>query len=106
MRALVISGAGRYTLVDHELPPAGRGDLTLAPLAVGLCATDLELLDVHALGSRLEVVKQHALLKRRKRVTVLDHGTPEGHRERSLGSVSQTDLDPSATVIIIGKIIL
>jgi hypothetical protein len=52
------------------------------------------------------VVKQHALLQRRKRITVLDHGTPEGRRERSLGSVSQTDLDPSATVIIIGKIIL
>ena len=66
----------------------------------------LELLDVHAPGSSLEVMKQHALLKRRKRITVLDHGTPEGHRERSLGSVSQTDLDPSATVIIIGKMIL
>jgi hypothetical protein len=52
------------------------------------------------------VMKQHALLQRRKRVTVLDHGTPEGHCKRSLGSVSQTDLDPSATVIIIGKIIL
>ena len=48
-----------------------------------------ELLDVHAPGSSLEVMKQHALLKRRKRVTVLDHGTPEGHRERSLGSGSQ-----------------
>ena len=45
MRALVISGAGRYALLDHELPPAGPGDLLLAPLAVGLCATDLELLD-------------------------------------------------------------
>ena len=48
-----------------------------------------ELLDVHAPGSSLEVMKQHALLKRRKRVTVLDHGTPEGHRERSLGSESK-----------------
>src|SRR5215210_1147704 len=45
MRALVISGAGRYGLVEHDLPPAGPGDLLLAPLAVGLCATDLELLD-------------------------------------------------------------
>jgi L-iditol 2-dehydrogenase len=45
MRALVISGPGRHALSDHELPPAGRGDLLLAPLAVGLCATDLELLD-------------------------------------------------------------
>jgi L-iditol 2-dehydrogenase len=45
MRALVISGAGRHALLDHGLPPAGPGDLLLAPLAVGLCATDLELLD-------------------------------------------------------------
>jgi len=45
MRALVISGAGRHALLDHELPPARPGDLLLAPLAVGLCATDLELLD-------------------------------------------------------------
>lgn len=45
MRALVISGAGRHGLREHELPPAGPGDLLLAPLAVGLCATDLELLD-------------------------------------------------------------
>jgi L-iditol 2-dehydrogenase len=45
MRALVISGSGRHAVVDHDLPPAGPGDLLLAPLAVGLCATDLELLD-------------------------------------------------------------
>jgi threonine dehydrogenase-like Zn-dependent dehydrogenase len=45
MRALVISGTGRHALLDHDLPPAGSGDLLLAPLAVGLCATDLELLD-------------------------------------------------------------
>ena len=45
MRALVISGAGRHALVDHALAPAGPHDLLLAPLAVGLCATDLELLD-------------------------------------------------------------
>jgi L-iditol 2-dehydrogenase len=45
MRALVISGTGRYGLLDREVPPAAAGDLLLAPLAVGLCATDLELLD-------------------------------------------------------------
>src|SRR4051812_3721256 len=45
MRALVISGAGRYALLDHFLPPPVAGDLLLVPLAVGLCATDLELLD-------------------------------------------------------------
>ena len=45
MRALVISAAGSHALLDHDLPPAGPGDLLLAPLAVGLCATDPELLD-------------------------------------------------------------
>ena len=45
MRALVISGAGGHALLDHDVPPADPGDLLLAPLAVGLCATDLELLD-------------------------------------------------------------
>ena len=45
MRALVISGAGGHALLDHDVPLAGPGDLLLAPLAVGLCATDLELLD-------------------------------------------------------------
>ncbi len=45
MRALVISGPGRHGLFDHVLPPPGPDDLLLAPLAVGLCATDTELLD-------------------------------------------------------------
>ena len=36
MRALVISGVGRYALLDHNLPLAGPGDLLLAPLAVGV----------------------------------------------------------------------
>jgi L-iditol 2-dehydrogenase len=45
MRALVICGPGRYALLDRDLPAAGPGDLLLEPLAVGLCATDLELLD-------------------------------------------------------------
>ncbi len=45
MHALVISGPGRYALTDHALPPAGPDDLLLAPSAVGLCATDTELLD-------------------------------------------------------------
>jgi L-iditol 2-dehydrogenase len=45
LRALVISGAGRHALREHELGAPRPGDLLLAPLAVGLCATDLELLD-------------------------------------------------------------
>jgi L-iditol 2-dehydrogenase len=45
MRALVITASGKHVLTDHHLPTAGPGDLLLAPLAVGLCATDVELLD-------------------------------------------------------------
>jgi L-iditol 2-dehydrogenase len=77
MRALVISGADRYTLLDHQLPPAGPGDLLLAPLAVGLCATDLELLDgsmVYLRDSRaqLPLVPGHEWVAR-----VEDPGAPD-----------------------------
>lgn len=76
MRALVISGAGQHALADHELPPAGPGDLTLAPLAVGLCATDLELLDgtmvyLRSGRGRLPMVPGHEWVAR-----VLDPGGP------------------------------
>ena len=76
MRALVISGAGRHALLDHDLPPAGPGDLLLAPLAVGLCATDLELLDgsmVYLRDGRahLPLVPGHEWVAR-----VVDPGTP------------------------------
>jgi L-iditol 2-dehydrogenase len=76
MRALVISGAGRYALVDHELPPPRPGDLLLAPLAVGLCATDLELLDGTMVylrngRTRLPLVPGHEWVAR-----VLDPGGP------------------------------
>ena len=77
MRALVISGAGAYALRDHALPPAGPGDLLLAPLAVGLCATDLELLDgsmVYLRDGRahLPVVPGHEWVAR-----VEDPGAPD-----------------------------
>jgi threonine dehydrogenase-like Zn-dependent dehydrogenase len=77
MRALVIAGAGRYALIDHDLPPAGPGDVLLAPLAVGLCATDLELLDgsmVHLRDGRthLPLVPGHEWVAR-----VQDPGAPD-----------------------------
>jgi L-iditol 2-dehydrogenase len=45
MRAVVISGPGEYALVDKPVPAVGDDELLLAPLAVGICRTDLELLD-------------------------------------------------------------
>jgi L-iditol 2-dehydrogenase len=77
MRALVISGAGRHAVADRDLPPAGPGDLLLAPLAVGLCATDLELLDgtmVYLRDGRAQLprVPGHEWVAR-----VLDPGAPD-----------------------------
>jgi len=45
VRALAIAAPGRYALVTRPRPEPGPGELLVAPLAVGLCATDLELLD-------------------------------------------------------------
>jgi len=76
MRALVISGAGRYGLLDRDLPTADGDELLLAPLAVGLCGTDLELLDGSMVylrdgRARLPMVPGHEWVAR-----VLDPGTP------------------------------
>jgi 2-desacetyl-2-hydroxyethyl bacteriochlorophyllide A dehydrogenase len=45
MRALTITGPGRYGVRATEAPAPGPHDVLLAPIAVGLCGTDLELLD-------------------------------------------------------------
>lgn len=76
MRALVITAPGEYALGDHDLPAAGPGDLLLAPLAVGLCATDVELLDGSMVylrdgRARLPLVPGHEWVAR-----VLDAGAP------------------------------
>lgn len=45
MRSLRITGSGTYELLELPTPEPGMGELLLAPMAVGICATDLELLD-------------------------------------------------------------
>jgi 2-desacetyl-2-hydroxyethyl bacteriochlorophyllide A dehydrogenase len=45
MRALTIEGPGRYALRHTAEPEIGPDDVLMAPIAVGLCGTDLELLD-------------------------------------------------------------
>jgi len=45
MRAVVISAPGEFGVSTKEVPSIGSGELLLAPLAVGVCKTDLELLD-------------------------------------------------------------
>ena len=45
MRSLRIQEPGRYQLLDVAMPEPKVGELLLAPVAVGLCATDLELMD-------------------------------------------------------------
>jgi threonine dehydrogenase-like Zn-dependent dehydrogenase len=44
MRAFVIAEPGRHSLRDVEDPEPGRGELLVAPTAVGLCGSDVELL--------------------------------------------------------------
>jgi L-iditol 2-dehydrogenase len=45
MKRLVVSGPGVFEVVDVELPRPGPDELLIAPLRVGVCATDLELID-------------------------------------------------------------
>jgi L-iditol 2-dehydrogenase len=45
MRAVVISAPGEYGLVSRPVPRIGSDELLLTPIAVGICRTDLELLD-------------------------------------------------------------
>jgi hypothetical protein len=75
--------------VLYRNPCPGIGEAVRVDWLIEPC---LKLLDVYAPGSSLEVMKQHALLKLRKRVTILDHGTPEGVREQSIGK--SADLSP------------
>lgn len=45
MRAVRLTAAGQHEVVEVPTPRPAAGELLLAPVAVGLCATDLELLD-------------------------------------------------------------
>jgi len=45
MRAVVISAPGEYALAQRPVPGIGSDELLLEPIAVGICRTDIELLD-------------------------------------------------------------
>jgi len=45
MRAFVVTGPGAYGLTEVPEPEAGPGEVLVAPAAVGICGSDLELLD-------------------------------------------------------------
>lgn len=45
MRALVVSGPGRIALQDHPDPVLIPGSVLVRPTVVGLCGTDLEIID-------------------------------------------------------------
>ena len=45
MRAFVVSAPGRYGLAEVPDPRPGPGEVLIAPAAVGICGSDLELLD-------------------------------------------------------------
>jgi hypothetical protein len=43
MRAVVLDGKGNYEAADKPRPVAGRDELVIEPVAVGVCGTDLHL---------------------------------------------------------------
>src|SRR5690606_40074232 len=45
VRAFVVSAPGRYGLAEVPDPRPGPGEVLIAPAAVGICGSDLELLD-------------------------------------------------------------
>ena len=45
MRSVVVHGPGDVRLEEAPVPAPGPGELLVAPLRVGICATDLELID-------------------------------------------------------------
>lgn len=69
-QALVVSGPGQFALVSRDqIAGPGPDELLLAPVAVGLCATDLELIDgtmvyLRQGASRLPMVPGHEWVAR------------------------------------------
>ena len=45
MRALVVESPGRVFVSEIATPEVGEGEMLIAPLLVGMCGTDLELVD-------------------------------------------------------------
>jgi L-iditol 2-dehydrogenase len=45
MRAFVVTGPGKYGLDELPVPSPGPGEVLVAPAAVGICGSDLELLE-------------------------------------------------------------
>jgi len=45
MRAVELRGDGAFAIVERADPVAGPGEVLIAPEAVGICATDIEILD-------------------------------------------------------------
>ena len=45
MRAYLVTGPGSHGLTDLPVPVPGPGEVLVAPAAVGICGSDLELLD-------------------------------------------------------------
>ena len=59
MKAIVIETPGRFALADIPEPVAGPGDVVIAPRAVGICGTDLHILDGHFAPAPYPLVPGH-----------------------------------------------
>jgi threonine dehydrogenase-like Zn-dependent dehydrogenase len=82
MRAFVVHGPGRHGLSTVEDPVPGPGEVLVAPAAVGICGSDLELLDGRRPANyvRYPVVAGHEwagyIVAAGPAVTSLEPGTP------------------------------
>jgi len=82
MRAFMVHGPGRHGLSTVEDPAPGPGEVLVAPAAVGICGSDLELLDGRRPANyvRYPVVPGHEwagyVVATGQGVTWLEPGTP------------------------------
>ncbi|MDX6230812.1 MAG: hypothetical protein QOI76_4202 [Frankiales bacterium] len=59
MKAIVIETPGRFGLAEVANPFAGPGEVVIAPRAVGICGTDLHILDGHFAPAPYPLVPGH-----------------------------------------------
>jgi len=86
VRAFVVTGPGQHALRHLDRPKAGHGEVLIAPAVVGLCGSDLELLD----GRRPErYVNYPAIPGHEWAGHVVDYGPDVTGLSRGVGVVAE-----------------